>query len=88
MMDFTGYDFKRPLTAPVEQFNNAEMVQFAAKRSKVQLEDGRIVTLIRWRTPRRTSQVRVQFLNGNLVTLKLRQVKAVLIDPLPTGETP
>lgn len=87
MIDFTGYDFKRPLTVPVEHFTNAEMVQFAAKRTRVQLEDGRRATLIRWITPKRTSQVRLQFLNGNFVTLKKGQVVAVLVEPLKIEET-
>ena len=87
MIDFTGYDFKRPLTVSVEHFTNAEMVQFAAKRTRVQLQDGRTATLIRWITPRRTSQVRLQFLNGNFVTLKKGQVVAVLVEPLKIEET-
>ena len=75
----------RPKVMPVSYFTEGEMIQFAAARSRVHLEDGRAATLIRWTTPRRTSQVRVQFFNGNFLTLKKRQVTAVEIQSTTQG---
>lgn len=84
-IDFTGFNFRRPKRVSVSYFTDGEMIQFAASRTKVELEDGRTATLIRWITPRRTSQIRVQFLNGNFVTLKKRQVIAVQVEPIKPG---
>ncbi len=84
-IDFTGFNFQRPKTVPVNYFTDVEMIHFASSRTRVQLDDGRMATLIRWTTPRRTSQVRVQFLNGNFVTLKKRQVTAVQVEPITQG---
>ena len=80
--DFTGFNFKRAKTVPVSYFTKGEMIQFAATRTRVELDDGRMATLIRWVTPKRTSQVRLQFLNGNFVTLKKDRVVAVHVEPL------
>lgn len=85
-IDFTGYDFHRPKTVAVSYFTDGEMVQFAAARTRVQLDDGRRATLIRWTVPRKTTtQIRVQFFNGNFATLKKNRVIAVEVEPIKQG---
>lgn len=85
-IDFTGYNFHRPKTVDVSYFTDAEMVQFAASRTRVHLDDGRRATLIRWIVPRKTTtQIRVQFFNGNLVTIKKNRVVAVEVEPIKQG---
>jgi hypothetical protein len=69
----------RPKRVPVSFFTDGEMIALAASRAQVELLDGRAVTLIRWVTPRRTSQARVQFFSGSLLTVKKRDVVAVYL---------
>lgn len=85
-IDFSGYNFHRPKTVSVSYFTDGEMVQFAASRTRIELDDGRKATLIRWTVPRKTaSQIRVQFFNGNFATIKKNRVVAVEVEPIKQG---
>lgn len=65
---------------PVDQFTDTEMIHFAATRHRVELDDRRTATLVRWITPRRTSQARVQFYNGNFLTVHKRRIVTVFVE--------
>jgi hypothetical protein len=66
-------------TMPVSFFTDDEMRHFACARARVELDDGRTATLIRWATPQRPYLARVVFYNGNfLTTKKLRIAKVEL----------
>lgn len=77
--------YERSKAMPISFFSLGEMIAFAASRSCVHLDDGRVATLVRWATPKRPKEARVMFLNGNSATVKLNRITKVEI-PTTTGE--
>lgn len=75
----------RPKTIDASFFSLDEMIAFAATRHRVQLDDGRVATLVRWATPKRPTTARILFFNGNLASVKLNKIKSVEI-PITPGD--
>lgn len=69
-----------PSVVPVSDLSDLDMIGLAASRTRVRLDDGRSATLIRWVTPRRPSQIRVQFLSGSFLTVHKRRVVEVFME--------
>lgn len=55
-------------------FNDEEMRQFASLRARVELDNGRTGTLIRWATPKRPNTARIGFYSGSFLTVKRTQI--------------